>query len=480
MFKKLFKILFILIFLSPNIAYSESSRLEGIIEAFREALETGKEFNPEAYAVEFGYKNFDEFAYEYIEVHSLKDTDITPDDIKNFISASDKNVIIDQSQENLDKLYSLILNNKLFKKRTSYFKTFEKGTHKGNKIDQMALAVYINFEKEMANITKNPNTDKTSPFAWGFGFSWGSGSPYRYALEYCEKDAKKYKLFGGECIIVDYRNPQTGVIENKLKASVEITKGNIEKLKNRKINKQTAETNSKKSNVKKRAAKSSNSKIILPISVKIVQIDEPNYRTDITTKEVVKYFEDASLIWAQSNIYLDVIEIEKTDANTRNFLSNVAYMDKNFNQQLNQYKSADEEKYTSRKAKRDKRRIEIIETLISPKKYINKNAINVYFIPRMLNIYSCGIAKMTYLGNQSMGMIKNNKIDGYAVIGSDVPPGCNMPIVIAHEIGHLLSLPHEGTTGVDLMMWGNGTQISEESEKIVRKFYNKHLLNKFN
>ena len=55
----------------------------------------------------------------------------------------------------------------------------------------MALAVYINFEKEMAKITKNQNLEKVSRFAFSYGFSWGSGTGhYRYALEGCERMQK--------------------------------------------------------------------------------------------------------------------------------------------------------------------------------------------------------------------------------------------------------------------------------------------------
>ena len=58
-----------------------------------------------------------------------------------------------------DKVYL-----KYQKKKDSYTKL-----NKSNK----ALAVYINYEKEMAKITENPNLKKISPFAWDYG--WGSG-----------------------------------------------------------------------------------------------------------------------------------------------------------------------------------------------------------------------------------------------------------------------------------------------------------------
>ena len=144
-------------------------------------------------------------------------TDISVDEIREFLSGTDETVIIDQSQENLDKLYSLIMNDKYFIKKNTYYKTFKKGKYDGNQISMMALAVYINYEKEMAKITKDQNLKQISRFTWGWGYSWGTGSnPYKYALKECEEDAKKHKLFGGKCIIVDWRN-KSGRIENRLK-----------------------------------------------------------------------------------------------------------------------------------------------------------------------------------------------------------------------------------------------------------------------
>ena len=45
--------------------------------------------------------------------------------------------------------------NDKYLKKTGYFKKFKKGKHKGNQINKMNFAVYINYEKEMAKITKN-------------------------------------------------------------------------------------------------------------------------------------------------------------------------------------------------------------------------------------------------------------------------------------------------------------------------------------
>ena len=506
MSKKIIQIIIILLFiLKNNIVLAESSRLEGIIEAFREALVTGQTIDHEGFAETFGYKNFDEFAKEYLKVHELKN--VTVDEVREFLEGTDKSVIIDQSQENLDKLYSLIMNDKYFKKKTTYFKRWKKGKVDGNIISEMALAAYVNYEKEMAKITKNPNLKKISRFSWDWGYTWGTGyKPYPYALEGCEKDAKKYKLIGGECVIVDWRSKTTGEIKNMLKPSIKLTK-RMEELKKQKTKpkktfvqeiaklkklydegiitkdefskakKQVIGIKTKKINTetKKRKKASSKEIITIPISVKIVQINQGKYKTTSKKKDILNYFKKVNKIWSQTNIRFNVIEVEKTPSNTEKFKKNVAYIDKHFNSQLNEYKKATDQTYKKSKAERYQRRLKILHKLINAEKYQSHSALNVYYIPKMLNKYSCGMARSYSLFGHSHGVVSEGKIKGYAVIGQQMPPGCKMSIVLAHEIGHMMSLGHGGATGLDLMMWGNGTNISEAVEIEARKFYKSKL-----
>ena len=78
--------------------------------------------------------------------------------------------------------------------------------------------------KKIILYDNNPNLKKISRFTWGWGYSWGSGNnPYKYALIDCEKSARKFKLSGGECIIVDFRSKLTGEITNRIKP-IEIKK----------------------------------------------------------------------------------------------------------------------------------------------------------------------------------------------------------------------------------------------------------------
>jgi len=200
-----------------KVASAKKGDLDGFMNALEKAKNAGLTIDADTTAKQFGYKNFDEFFLHFKTAYEVED--LTIEEAKEFLLGSDNTVDIVESQENLDKLYELIMNHKSFKKKTTYFKTFKKGkTKKGDVFDQMALAVYINYEKEMSKITKDPNLKKITRFAWDWGWSRGSGySPFKWALEGCKKDAKKYKLSGGECIIIDHRIKNPEQIINYLK-----------------------------------------------------------------------------------------------------------------------------------------------------------------------------------------------------------------------------------------------------------------------
>ena len=120
-------------------AYSKGD-LDGFMNALEKAKNAGLTIDADTTAKQFGYKNFNEFFMHFKSVNDLED--LTIEEAKDFLLGSDNTVEIVESQENLDKLYDLIMRHKKFKKKTSYFKTFKKGkTKKGKVIDKMALAV---------------------------------------------------------------------------------------------------------------------------------------------------------------------------------------------------------------------------------------------------------------------------------------------------------------------------------------------------
>ena len=174
-----------------NVSANAEGNLEGFLNAIEKSKEAGFTIDPESTAREYGYKNFDSFVKDYKNQHEIKD--LTSDEVREVLLGVDRTIEIVESQENLDKLYYLIMNDKYFmkyqKKKNSYFKSFKKGKYKKDNLDQMALAVYINYEKEMAKITQNPNLKKISRFAWDWGWSRGAGgSPFKWALKGCEKE----------------------------------------------------------------------------------------------------------------------------------------------------------------------------------------------------------------------------------------------------------------------------------------------------
>ena len=194
-------VLFFAIFFSFQSNAAQKSDLEGLLFILEEANERGEEIDYNVASKQYGFKNFKDFVKSYSKEYEVEG--LTVKQAKEFLKSSDDTTEIIESQENLDKLYSLILNNKHFKKKNTYFKVFKKGKYKGDKVDKMALAAYINYEKEMQKISSNPSLKEISRFTWNWGYAWGNGDPKKYALSGCIKSAEKYKLFGGECILID-------------------------------------------------------------------------------------------------------------------------------------------------------------------------------------------------------------------------------------------------------------------------------------
>ena len=48
---------------------------------------------------------------------------------------------------------------------------------------------------------------------------------------------------------------------------------------------------------------------------------------------------------------------------------------------------------------------------------------------------------------------------GFAIIGEKSSCKGDRGLTVAHELGHMFSLGHKEKPGVDLMMWGGGTDI---------------------
>ena len=444
------------------------SRLEAIIEFFKESSENKIPIDPDAAALKFGYKSFEEFVKDYFKVMEITNLSVT--DVKDFLAGTDETVIIDQSQENLDKLYSVIINTKYFKKKNTYFKTFKKGkTKKGQRIDTMALAVYLNYEKEMAKITKNPNLKEISPFTWWWGWASGIKSPYGWALSGCEKDAKKYKLFGGECIIVDWRSKITGEIKNMIKPSVRVAARN-EKLRKQKL-KPKKEKKKEIAKVTDQTEKpKSTIDLIIPVQVYIIQVNEKGYKTTTTPEDVRNDFKVVNSLWNTQGIQFELIDIVKSKGNAKSLKKDLKWVKKKYLRSL----EIDPKKGTikSDESKRVKY-WQMLHKLIKGTTNRNKNAINLFYVPYLPGQFMCGVAySYSTIIDHSLDPYKR-KNAGYAIIGEQNM--CESDKIVAHELGHMFSLVHKETTNVDLMMWGDGERINSWQADKLRKYHNKYL-----
>ena len=115
----------------------------------------------------------------------------------------------DDSDDNLNKLWNLILKDKdIRKKYLKYSK--KKAKFKGKLIKSMGLAVFIDYKKELSIITRDKNINQlSSPIAWGWEYSYKDQIDLNgfEAIRNCYKDVRKKKLSlrDGKCMLVDFR-----------------------------------------------------------------------------------------------------------------------------------------------------------------------------------------------------------------------------------------------------------------------------------
>ena len=124
---------------------------------------------------------------------------------------------LDDSDRNLDKIHRAIVYDINFYKKSKY-KSITRGYHpaSGSRIQSYILAVYINYDDLVKKITQNPELESIGDFAWGFEFSKKNHQEFngefsgKKAIKNCNKQAKKKKLTGGECIILEWQNNLKG------------------------------------------------------------------------------------------------------------------------------------------------------------------------------------------------------------------------------------------------------------------------------
>lgn len=194
--KRCLGIIVIGLLLNGNV-YAEKN-FDGFLNSLTKSRNLKITIDFENTAKQFGYKNFEEFVDEYKTKYDLED--ITTVEAKEFLTGVDKTVEIIESEENLKILHKLILKDKFVKKYLRKKKKHAK-----------ILAIYFDYEKEMAKISKNPNLNKIGRFVsfWQWhtnpGASTYSGQK-NDALIGCDKERKKRGVpDGGKCMLIEYR-----------------------------------------------------------------------------------------------------------------------------------------------------------------------------------------------------------------------------------------------------------------------------------
>ena len=190
--------LLILVTLTLFQPVNAKTNFAGFVGAIEDSRKLKITIDFENTAKQFGYKNFKQFFDEYKKKYDLED--LTIDEAKEFLTGTDRTVEIIESEENLKILHRLILKDKLLKKYLRKKKEHAK-----------VLAIYFDYEKEMAKITKNPNLDKIGRFAFHWMWHTEKGpdtynGQYADAIDGCEENRKKRGVpDGGKCMLIDYR-----------------------------------------------------------------------------------------------------------------------------------------------------------------------------------------------------------------------------------------------------------------------------------
>jgi len=168
------------------------------LQALEKAKKIGLTIDADTTAKQFGYKNFDDFFKDWKKNYDLED--LTIDEAKEYLTGTDKTAEIIESDENLKILHKLILKDKFVKKYLRKKKEHAK-----------VLAIYFDYEKEMAKISKNPNLDKIGRFVSFYSWHTNKGpntwsGQNNHALNGCENERKKRGVpDGSKCILVEYR-----------------------------------------------------------------------------------------------------------------------------------------------------------------------------------------------------------------------------------------------------------------------------------
>lgn len=139
-------------------------KLDMLINEIGKISEAGIVFDFDEVSKKHGFKSFKDAVSKYKKKFKVK---IKEKQAREYFTKVDQMIKIDYSQENLDRLYNNLINNKIVRKRSTYFKK--------KAVPQKALSGCIDLKKTLANLTIDPNSKSPELYVWGA--YWNLASP---------------------------------------------------------------------------------------------------------------------------------------------------------------------------------------------------------------------------------------------------------------------------------------------------------------
>tara|TARA_B100001964_G_scaffold227307_1_gene277085 strand:- start:1013 stop:1714 length:702 start_codon:yes stop_codon:yes gene_type:complete len=136
----------------------ELGKLDLFIREIERLSEIGITFDFDELAKKYDYKNFKDALKEYKKKTKVK---IKAEQAKKLFVKVDASLKINYSQNNLDKLHDILINNKRLK-GNSYFKA--------KAIPNKAISGCFNLKKALAEITLNPDNKYPELYVWGISY----------------------------------------------------------------------------------------------------------------------------------------------------------------------------------------------------------------------------------------------------------------------------------------------------------------------
>ena len=194
----------------PNLKYQHDyGKLDMLINEIGKISEAGIVFDFDEISKKHGFKSFKDAVSKYKKKFKVK---IKVKQAKDYFTKVDQLIEIDYSQENLDKLYDILINNKIVRKRSTYFKEKKAFPDK-------ALAGCIDLKKELARLTIDPNSKSPELYVWGANWNNSTPEKARAAAIYSNKiwtEKQKIPLSSCDYIIIDV-NDKSFLTESYIK-----------------------------------------------------------------------------------------------------------------------------------------------------------------------------------------------------------------------------------------------------------------------